>query len=91
MLEAIIKDDVQAWVDEISNAVSNYTGGAHKLHRTDIKLVMVNSKIKQMSKRRAKIALAKKPYTILNGCYPIHVSGESSDTVSVTFKYYELT
>ena len=61
-----------------------------------VEVKLTNAKIRRMSKRRQKIALAKRPTTILKNVFPISVGEISPNAdkdgnhkVNVTFSYEE--
>jgi hypothetical protein len=77
------------------NWIKSYEHKEQDLHKSTIVVVKSNSKINQMSKRRAKIAMKKRPRTVFTGCCPI--SSEETATamntvtldVNYTFKFTE--
>ena len=69
---------------------------ARQKYLADITVIKSNAKIKQMSRRRQKIALLKRPKIVMTGCFPKSVVDKIHDGAStlsncvdleVTFSY----
>jgi hypothetical protein len=82
MSDLIVKKYVSFWEENIGHPSPDY--------KVDVSIYLVNSKIRNISKRRQKIALAKKgPSIILKGCYPtiMETARAHSATFTASFNY----